>query len=397
MNCCPACHGNRCVPFHTIESTPVTCTSIFDTPEEARAVPSGRVELTVCEDCGFVFNRSFDAARAELGAIYESSQAASAHFSRFASDLAGQWVERHRLAGRRVLEVGCGHGDFMRLLLQHGVAEVEGIDPLVPAGLHGSMSGLHARATRFDDAATMLAADALVCRHTLEHIDDVRGFLERIGRWAAGAAGRVVLFELPDAQRVLAEGAFWDIYYEHCSYFTEATLREAFERAGMEVMRQELAFGGQYLLLEARAASARAAPAARETAEGVCRLARHFGEVVARATSHCDDELVSMSRDGRPIVVWQGAAKTVGFLASLAEAGRIRLAVDLSPQRHGRFLPGSGLPVHAPEHLLLVNPGHVILMNPVYADEVERQLREMGLHEARLRTIDDLLPAPLGA
>ncbi|WP_341888293.1 class I SAM-dependent methyltransferase [Variovorax sp. YR752] len=389
---CPACHGERTTPFHSIAATPVTCTSIFDSVAEARAVPMGRVELAVCESCGFVFNRSFDAARAELGARYESSQAASAHFGQFARGLAAQWIERHRLQGKSVLEIGCGHGDFLHLMLGQGVAQVIGVDPLATEAPGQADPRLHIHAAAFDDDLLDLRADALVCRHTLEHIGPVHGFLGRVGQWAARDPQRVVLFELPDAHRVLAEGAFWDVYYEHCSYFTTDTLRSAFERAGLEVLRQELAYGGQYLLIEARAARAAPVDAAAQSAprvRGLVELCHRFGGEVQRAVSCCDESLVRMAAMGRPIAVWQGAAKTVGFLAALKQADLVHCAVDLSEQRHGRFLPGTGLAVHAPEQLKAIRPGHVILMNPVYVDEVRARLVDMGV-DTELCTIADL-------
>src|SRR5690606_5558175 len=64
----------------------------------------------------------------------------------------------------------------------------------------------------------------------------------------------LVLFEVPDVGRILRERAFWDIYYEHCSYFTAGSLAGLFRRVGFEVLDVEHAFGGQYLLLLARPA-----------------------------------------------------------------------------------------------------------------------------------------------
>ena len=110
---CPSCGAHGATHFHSVARTPVTCASIFDTAEEARAVPSGRVDLFLCGDCGLIFNPNFDAALAEVGARYEGSQAASAHFSQFARTLASSWIERHRLRGKPVLEIGCGNGEFL--------------------------------------------------------------------------------------------------------------------------------------------------------------------------------------------------------------------------------------------------------------------------------------------
>ena len=60
-----------------------------------------------------------------------------------------------------------------------------------------------------------------------------------------------MFFEVPDTDRVLGEGAFWDIYYEHCSYFTPGSMARAFRAAGFAITRLERDYGDQYLLLEA--------------------------------------------------------------------------------------------------------------------------------------------------
>src|SRR5262249_58416012 len=94
-----------------------------------------------------------------------------------------------------------------------------------------------------------------VCRHTLEHIGDVSGFLEDLAAWGRGNAGAVYLFELPDFGTILDRSSFWDIYYEHASYFTHQTLRATFQRHGFDVLRSYRLFDDQYLILEPRLAA----------------------------------------------------------------------------------------------------------------------------------------------
>lgn len=99
-----------------------------------------------------------------------------------------------------------------------------------------------------------------------------------------------------------------------------------------------------------------------------------------------------MARESPPLILWQGAAKTVGFLAALADPAIVAAAIDLSPARQGRFLPGTGLPVYAPERLLELHPGNVVLMNPVYLAEVVAHVRSLGL-DVPVHSVNDLLTA----
>jgi SAM-dependent methyltransferase len=390
---CPGCNAAVARPVYTVPATPVTVATVFGTDAQACAVPMARVELVLCEQCGLLFNPCFQSALAEVGARYESSQASSAHFSSFARSLARAWVERHALRAKSVLEIGCGRGEFLRLMLSEGAGSAQGLDPVAPAeGI--DEPGLTIEPRPFEAATVGCDADAVVCRHTLEHIPDVRAFLGLLAQWARKADGRVVLFEVPATERILAEAAFWDIYYEHCNYFTAASLQWAFESAGFEILRIEKVYGEQYLILEARAAHG-TVPAVRPDFSSLSRDCHTFGNVARQAIGHCNRHLRTLAASGRPTVLWQGAAKTVGFLSALDDSGLIHSAVDLSPQRHGQYLPGSGLRVHAPEALPAIDPGHVVLMNPVYRNEVRAQLSDLGVR-ATLLTVNDLCAAELG-
>jgi hypothetical protein len=372
---CPICGHPGSTDFFDAPPIPVTCASVFSTRSEALAVPRGALTLASCDDCSFVFNRLFDPSLGEIGARYESSQAASGHFGTFAEGLAREWIERYELRGKTVLEVGCGGGDFLVQMLQGGVGTAIGIDPFVDQTRN--MAGLRLIADDFDERWLDLSADALVCRHTLEHIQNVSGFLALLHEWAARDPHRVLLFELPAAERVFAERAFWDVYYEHCNYFTSDTLRYAFELARFDVVDLRRVYGDQYLLVEA--ASGASVAAKRPDVDAAQAAYCLFGDDVRASIDRCQAALEQLERKAPPLMLWQGAAKTVGFTALLREPGVISGAFDLIPQRHGRFLPGSGMSVHAPAELARLKPGNIVLMNPVYLDEVTAQVRAMGL------------------
>jgi hypothetical protein len=390
---CPVCGAGTATDFFSIADVPVTCASIFATRQEALDVPTGDVHLVACDACGFVFNRSFDPALGAVGARYESSQAASAHFGAFARSLARDWIERHDLRGRTVLEVGCGSGDFLRLLVDEGVGTGIGIDPCCdPDAGADARKDIRLIAEVFDHRYLDLKADALVCRHTIEHIKGVRDFLLLLHNWALRNPQAVLLFELPASERVFAERAFWDVYYEHCNYFTERTIRFAFEAAGFEVRRAERVYDAQYLIVEATASATPRAPRAftgTSEAQAECRA---FGIEVRQAIERCRERLLKLAQDGggrAPLVLWQGASKTVGFLSAVG-ATMIDSAIDLSPPRHGRFLPGSGLQVHAPAELVRLQPQHVVLMNAVYLREVRAQVQALGV-PCQVHPVNELL------
>ena len=382
---CPVCQTPELSDFLSVTGVPVTCTSIFATQVEARNIPCGDIDLCACRRCSFAFNRSFDAKLGEVGARYESSQAASAHFSAFAKSLADDWVSRYGLRSRTIVEVGCGGGDFLRQLIDSGAAYGVGIDPLAPSLDHPRIRTL---SESFDPNSHDCEAAALICRHTLEHVADVGNFLRKIRTWAGAAPDRIVLFELPDAERVFSQRAFWDVYYEHCNYFTLGTVRTAFERAGLQILRISRAYNDQYLLVEARAGSP-IEESLDPAIDHALSTYRDFAHDVKASVGQCGKSLGQLAANSR-VVIWQGAAKTVGLLSFLGDTSAIECAVDLNPERQGRFLPGTGLPVFAPEALRKIRPENIVLMNPVYLDEVRAAVRELQV-SAQIHSINDLL------
>jgi hypothetical protein len=86
-----------------------------------------------------------------------------------------------------------------------------------------------------------------------------------------------------------------------------------------------------------------------------------------------------MRATGKKIVVWGGGSKAVAFLATLGLREQIDYVVDINPHKHGKFIPGTGHEVKSPETLRSFQPDAVILMNPIYVNEVGGMLGEMGL------------------
>ena len=210
---------------------------LLDSRDEARrAFPRGDLGLALLPSLRVHLQHRVRLRRCtEYSARYEETQGFSPRFQRVrAATWPQRWVERYDLRGKTVLEIGCGKGEFLAIMCEAGAGHG-----------HRHRPGAHAERHRrrpAPSASTLIAdfyaertrtspADAVVCRHTLEHIAPVA----RVHRpWCAArsatARDTVVLFELPDVARVLEEAAFWDIYYEHCSYFIAGSLARLFRR-----------------------------------------------------------------------------------------------------------------------------------------------------------------------
>src|SRR4051812_15441199 len=216
--------------------------------------PRGDLVLALCETCGFITNQAFDPTLSTYSAQYEETQGFSPHFRAFARDLAQRWIDTYGIHNKHVVEIGCGKGEFLELLCELGPNRGTGIDPSYRSDrLHSETArGIEFITERYSEAHGKLGGDVIVCRHTLEHIHPVAEFLELIRRSIGDRSKTLVLFELPDVVRVLEEVAFWDLYYEHCSYFSTGSLARLFRRTGFAPLDLWLDFDDQYILLEAR-------------------------------------------------------------------------------------------------------------------------------------------------
>ncbi len=246
--------------FHDEAAVPAHSCLLLSSREEALTYPRGSIRLAMCESCGFITNTAFDPSLSHYGSTYEETQSFSPRFVDFARGLAGRWVERYDLHHKRIVEIGCGKGEFLAMMCEAGDDRGVGIDPSVkPERL---AEAIRQRLTflpeLYGPQHYHLPADAIVCRHTLEHIQPVAAFLDHIRRAVGDRQDEVVLFELPDARRVLDQVAFWDIYYEHCSYFTPGSLARLFRRAGFQILGLSRAYDDQYILLEARLSDGKA-------------------------------------------------------------------------------------------------------------------------------------------
>jgi hypothetical protein len=357
--------------------------TLVPTSAEALDFPRGDIALGACRDCKFIHNTAFDPKRLAYYSDYESTQAYSSTFNAFHADLAKRLVQRYDLHGKELIEIGCGHGEFLTLLCDYGGNRGTGFDP---AYLPGRRHSIAAERTTFikdyySEAYSQYRSDFLCCKMTLEHIQDTAEFVRTVRRSLGDRTGTTVFFQVPDATRILRESAFWDIYYEHCSYFTGEALQNLFRLSDFDVIDSRTEYDGQYLMIEARPGDLRnadAAPHAPQATEAGDDAAA-FAKNIAGALEDWRQVVRELHRTGRRAVVWGGGSKAVAFLTTLGVRDEIDYAVDINPHKHHTFLAGTGQEVVAPEFLKEYRPDAVIAMNPVYCREIEAQLNRLGV------------------
>ena len=379
---CPICGVPSLTPCYELDNVPAHSCLLMSSRYEATQYPRGQLHLAFCNQCGFLYNSSYDPKLQSYSPDYEETQHFSDCFNEFAKRLAARWIQQYNLRGKTILEIGCGKGQFLDLLCELGGNRGIGIDPACrPERLSKEANS---RVTFIQDyyseAYSHLSADAICCRHTLEHIHDTKQFLQSVRRTIGDRTDTLMLFELPDSTRVLREKAFWDLYYEHCSYFTAGSLARLFRLCGFDVLELERDYDDQYLILVARPSDqpTKAHLALENDLEQTRQDVAAFRRDYDAAIHEWKQRVHELAQNGR-VVAWGGGSKCVAFFTTLQVDDEIQYVVDINPYKHGKFLPGTGHEVVGPNRLREYKPDHILVMNPIYCAEIYRTLQQVGV------------------
>lgn len=381
---CHSCGTPGMSVFYEIDQMPVHSVLLLPTHDEAVNYPKGTIKLGFCHACGFISNVVFDPSVHEYASRYEETQGYSPTFNAFSSRLAAHLTERYHLRGKDIIEIGCGKGEFLTLLCEMGSNHGLGFDPAYVR--ERSRVKAHENVVFVPDFYSEKyahhRADFVYCKMTLEHIYHTNAFLCTVSRATAGHPETILFFLLPDVTRILRDMAFWDIYYEHCSYFSPGSLARLFRRNGFTVLDLAREYNDQYLRIEACPGNGSSAPPLpleddlNWLVEGVRSFAANYRQKLAGWQSF----LKQQHQDGKRVVLWGAGSKAVAFLTTLGIRDEIAYAVDINPHKNGMYLAGTGQQSVAPAFLQAYQPHTVIVMNGVYKQEIQQDLGRMGVH-----------------
>ncbi len=378
---CPSCASVGLTVFYEVNDVPVHSVLLLPTQEEALNYPTGDIVLGFCRSCGFITNVAFDPRVHEYSSRYEETQGFSSTFNAFHHRLAKHLIERYDLHRKDVIEIGCGKGEFLAMLCELGDNRGVGFDPAYVPGRVNSDKATFIR-DFYSEAYANYTADFLCCKMTLEHIQDVAEFVGIIRRSLGERMQTTIFFQVPDTRRILQEQAFWDIYYEHCSYFTLGSLARLFRHAGFEVIDLWTDYGDQYLMIEARPGKhINQIPLVGEDdlaqlTEDISRFTISYEQKLADWQAN----LLRIREGGQKVVLWGGGSKGVAFLTTLGvTTDIITYVVDINPHKAGTYMAGTGQEIVSPDFLKSYKPDVVIAMNPIYREEIRRDLNLMGL------------------
>lgn len=380
---CPNCLDSALRTFYEVRRVPVHSVLLMPSRDIAINYPKGDIALGFCKNCGFVSNSLFDPGVHEYSPQYEETQGFSATFRSFHERLAASLIQRYDLRHKKVVEIGCGKGEFLSLLCEMGQNRGIGFDPAFVAERNPSHSGVDVEFVQdfYSEKYAHVHADFFCCKMTLEHIPDTAEFIRTVRRAVGDNPETTVFFQVPDLIRVLKDFAFWDIYYEHCSYFCAGSLARVFREAGFDVMETWTDYDDQYLMITAKP-SKHIQPASTLEKDAPALVASAMKSFLRQQESCVDywkKQLSDFHRSGQRTVVWGSGSKGVAFLTRVNLNEAIEYVVDINPHRQGKFMAGTGQQIMSPKFLQDYKPDVAIAMNPIYKAEIRENLQQMGL------------------
>jgi SAM-dependent methyltransferase len=292
----------------------------------------------------------------------------------------------------RVVELGSNDGYLLQYFVQRGIP-VLGVEPATNVAAVAIDKGVPTTTRLFgrDSARTLVnegvQADLIIGNNVLAQVTDLNGFVA--GMKLLLKPGGVITMEFPHLLRLMNEHQFDTIYHEHFSYFSFVTVAQIFAAHGLTLFDvEELWTHGGSLRIYAQHAEDGARPLAprvgtllaREKAAGLDRLERYadFTEQVAETKRKLLEFLISAKRQGRAIAGYGAPGKGNTLLNYCGiRTDFLDYTVDRNPYKHGRFLPGTHVPIFPPEKIKETRPDYLLILPWNLKDEIMAQMAEI--------------------
>jgi hypothetical protein len=350
----------------------------------------------VCDGC-FLVQLPVVQSAAEIFGDYAYFSSYSDSWLQHARTYAEHMIATLRLgAGHLVIELASNDGYLLQFFHARGIP-VLGVEPARNVADAAQRAGIPTLVRFFGTttARELVArgqrADLLVANNVLAHVPELNDFVAGI-KLVLAPRGLATL-EFPHLLRLVEGNQFDTIYHEHFSYFSLLAVRRVFARHGLSVVDvEELTTHGGSLRLHVRhvedggqSVSERVERlGAAERQAGVESLAyyRAFDERVKETKRELLDFLISVKGKGQTVVGYGAPAKGNTLLNYCGvRADFLDYTVDRSPHKQGRFLPGTRIPICAPERIRETRPDYVLILPWNLRDEIVEQMayvREWG-------------------
>lgn len=396
---CIAC-GHALSPLMTLDDMPASAQNI---PAASELAEDHTLSLTLCQcpSCGLV---QFDTEPVDYyrdviragGGTRTMTRLRHEEYARLLTAM-----QEHHIHGRRIVEVGCGRGEFLRMW-QNLAEDPEGAaalardqarDPLSgqpnAAPLH--LVGLEHKPSLVEEANAVADKkyrvyegfatgdvrypegpfDAFVQFNFLEHQPDPCDMLRNIGRNLKPQA--LGLITVPSFEYILRYNGYYELLRDHIANYTEFTLQKLLQDCGFELLSMDLVNRDT---IEAIVRKADPDELSELHYSGrlidVSALRDSYDRLSASVNAHIDH----LSESHRTMAIWGASHQGFTLAATTKLSGRVEYIIDSAPFKQGRFSPASHIPIVAPDYAVAHPVDEILIVAPGYTDEIAGIIRE---------------------
>ena len=369
------------------------CETFLDARQIDQMEPFFPLHVLVCDQCWLVQLKEYVAADGIFTEHYP-------YFSSYSTT----WVEHARrycemIAKRRgltkdsfVVEIACNDGYLLQHFPPLGVTNILGVEPTANTAEVARSKGIPVIVDFFGVAlakeieAQKGKADLILGNNVLAHVPDLNDFVG--GAKALLKKGGVITFEFPHLQNLIEQNQFDTIYHEHFCYFSAIAIAAIAKRHGLVFFDVEEipTHGGSLRVFLAHQGDEQVSQTvhdliAREERLGYKSLDLYaaYDEQVKATKRKLLAFLIEAKNAGKRVVGY-GAPGKGNTLLNYCGIGTdfIDFTVDRNPHKHGRFTPGTHIPVYPVEALDAARPDYVLILPWNLRKEIVAQMRHIG-------------------
>jgi SAM-dependent methyltransferase len=357
-----------------------------------RMEPFYPLRAYVCEHCFLVQLEAFKSPEHIFGdyAYFSSYSDTWLEYNRVYTDIV---VERFGLTNQsQVIEIASNDGYLLQYFVEKGIP-VLGIEPAGNVAEVAALRGIPTLVRFFGQElarellAKGLQADLLVGNNVLAHVPDLNDFVG--GMKILLKPQGVITMQFHYLAQLMAENQFDTIYHEHFSNFSFTTAQQVFAWHGLTLfdVDESLIQGGSLRIYACHVEDASKSInqrvtdlLAKEEAAGFTRLEHYlsFAERVKATKRRILKFLIAAKDEGKTIVAYGAAAKG-NTLLNYCGIGSdfIDYAVDRNPHKQGLFLPGTHIPIYAPDKIKETRPDYLLILPWNLRQEVMEQMADI--------------------
>lgn len=267
------------------------------------------------------------------------------------------FINTFGLTGKKIIEVGCGQGEFLKTLAEFDVKPY-GMEHKKELAERAAALGLdvyehypEGEDDRFKDAPY----DAFTSFNFLEHQPDPYMYLRCIHHnLTEEGCG---LITVPSLEYIIDKKTYYEIIPDHIAYYTEESLRKLLERCGFDVVSCETVN--------------------RDTISCLVKKTKRI-DLSSVIDAHDDivSQMQSAAKDAGKLAIWGASHQGFTILSTCELDAYVDFIIDSAPFKQGRFSPASHIPIISPDDAVKEDPDTIIIIAPGYSDEIAGIIRE---------------------